>query len=341
MTTAIGGGFLSFIKFSGLVMVAMVGIICLSCNGKKANASESSGGGAGEALLANISKELAEHGAQLWEKGVTETTADKAPGYLNRGKSNLKITGVVTFDDLVAINNSAVQLYNTNNHQLVKLDFSDASFQLGDQRFPRLTIAVGSLTLPRGLKTIDWRYNSNDTIMLLEFNLPSVDSGIESLWVIGAFAQIIIAPDIKEIVGVKSSNNFSAVIYEGRDSIDISAFGPSGNIWGWRNQASRFVFAFPSTLTEFTGSADGCEEMYCYSKTPPLAGDGGKNQFQNVKTIYVPAGSEKVYEEAWFNYTGAEFKPLPKNMTTIDSFIKNWRPAKNNLGISVERKDKE
>jgi hypothetical protein len=97
---------------------------------------------------------------------------------------------------------------------------------------------------------------------------------------------------------------------------------------------------FPSTLTEFSEYTRTCEEIYSYAATPPVASDGGSGQFSDVKTVYVPAGSEKAYEEAWFNYTSAEIKPHPKNMQTVDQFIQNWRPAKNNLGITVERDDK-
>jgi hypothetical protein len=85
--------------------------------------------------------------------------------------------------------------------------------------------------------------------------------------------------------------------------------------------------------------------IYCYAATPPVyeLSVSARNEFKserymseseveayikdksklclgNVKTIYVPAGSEKAYEDAWFTYTSAEFKPIPAALSTVDKW---------------------
>jgi hypothetical protein len=87
--------------------------------------------------------------------------------------------------------------------------------------------------------------------------------------------------------------------------------GAAENLPDSRKKALRFTLVIPSTLREFTGSLPGCREIYCYGDSPPLAADFQENRFPDLETVYVPAGREQVYEEAWFNYTPAGFLPLP------------------------------
>jgi hypothetical protein len=42
--------------------------------------------------------------------------------------------------------------------------------------------------------------------------------------------------------------------------------------------------------------------------------------FKDVKTVYVPSSALAAYTDAWFNITGAEFKPLPAEIAAIEKW---------------------
>jgi hypothetical protein len=118
------------------------------------------------------------------------------------------------------------------------------------------------------------------------------------------------------------------ILKEGRISVDL----------GWVSDAildrstPTIRMVLPSSTREFLIVDDyrdnkgpkALNELYCYAAEPPIwkkVGDGNPMlPLEYVKTIYVPADSVKTYEDAWFNYTGAEFKPIPANYATIDKW---------------------
>jgi hypothetical protein len=168
------------------------------------------------------------------------------------------------------------------------------------------------------------------TPFLLEADLPESGLGTEKLFITGAFTRITVPSDAG-VIQLRSSNEFTAVLAEGRSAMEFitdtsgltgNFIGASENRWGWRADNPRVLFTLviPSTLREFTGALPGCKEIYSYADVPPMAADFQEYRFPDLAVVYVPAGSEPVYEEAWFNYTSAAFKPLPPSRGTIGSF---------------------
>jgi hypothetical protein len=289
--------------------------------------------------LSNIQRELSSRGILLWEDEITETPADKVTGYIMRGKTNLKITGgIISDEDLVTISrsiNSAIGAAE-GKPRLIKIDFSEAEVPAV---FVFDSAGIGSLSLPSGLTELKIGLLSG-TPFLLEIEFPKSGEasslpGLEKLLITGAFYRVVIPANAGKI-DIRSSNNFAAVFAEDRTSIDFTGTANfNSNRWRWRTQNPFFTVALPSTLLEISGTLTGCEELYSFAVEPPLATERGINQFPDLKTVYVPAGSEESYEEAWFNFTAAEFKTLPPGMLSMEQFIENWRPAPNNLGLTV------
>jgi hypothetical protein len=341
-----------------IFVVGLLAVVLLvSCGGKVSaqpggSASTESRKGAMDApqgtMLTGVEKELAEHEVLLWEDDVTETTFDTVAGYISRGKTNLKITGAVTTQDgneggyfkpsqITELQNMIHTAVN-KKPQLFKIDLSAAN--LGSS-LTFDTVGLGSIILPQGLSDVRIGLYGDGTPFLLEIILPETECGTNKLELNGAFTQVIIPEDAGEVM-IRSSNNVAIIVNPYREVIHFpgsGAFGVNTKRWNWRKQNSMSTLVLPHTLANFTGSVHNCEEIYSYAMEPPLAADGGKNQFPNAKTVYVREEVLRAYEEAWFNYTAAEFKPMPQNMEEIEDFIKNWRPAQNNIGRTIERED--
>jgi hypothetical protein len=187
---------------------------------------------------------------------------------------------------------------------------------------------LGAIHLPSGIADVRIGLDGG-TPFLLEVDLPCSGTGTEKLAITGAFTRIVIPSDAG-IIQLRSSSEFTAILAEGRSSVEFitAADGSTGNYigagesrWDWRGAAPPFTLVIPSTLREFTGSLPGCKTIYSYTPVPPLANDVREYRFPDLETVYVPLGSEAAYEESWFNYTSARFMPLPPSQRTIDAFM--------------------
>jgi hypothetical protein len=338
-------------KIYGKMTFAITLVVLFLCfSGKEElsaeNGANSSAQSRAATVLTYVEKELDDYQVLVWEEEVTDTSIANVVGYIIRGKTNLNISGIITNADITTIQRSINSAIN-KKPQLFRLDFSSASFETkidGENGLSIDTNGLGSITLPKGIE--DVRIGLYDgTPFLLDVNLP-VDTGTKKLTIIGAFTKIVVPSNVQNI-SVRSSNNFVAILNDGMKTVELTSdYGDtafsynSATRWNWRTQNPLYTLVLPSSLSQFTGHSNACEEIYSYASIPPVAGDNNQNQFPNLKTVYVPAGSEKAYGDAWFNYTGAEFKPLPADFQTIEQLSANWRPAQNSLGLSITREDK-
>ncbi|GHV55974.1 hypothetical protein AGMMS49579_19940 [Spirochaetia bacterium] len=244
---------------------------------------------------------------QAWETEVTETTVERAAGYIFRGKTNLKISGKMTRKQLWSI---LVALQSANTNQLFRLDFSGTAFSGNslsvDDGF-RLK-NLGAITLPKGVRKLNESVFA-DAVNLIEIELP------ESLkYIYGyafqntAYTKIVIpSKSYIDAYCLQSRHPSTVVLREGRRTISAYAF---------YGTMVPFELVIPPSFKTFAdGTFEKCEVIYSYASTPPKGSD---NCLRDAKTIYCP--DPKVYEDAWFNYTMAEFKPLPSDHPTIESW---------------------
>ncbi|MDR3145061.1 MAG: hypothetical protein LBU21_02180 [Treponema sp.] len=308
------------------------------------------------AIPGKLRRELASKGIALWERDVTEAASGMVLGHILRGKTNLSIRGQLSREDIQGLErglNVSVQ----KKLRLFRLDFSntvllsppeetpeapddsetpvrgespDAAVPLSSSllSFKIEAPRLGAIHLPPGIADVQIG-REGGTPFLLEVGLPESGLGTEKLLITGAFTQIVIPSDAGTIQ-LRSSNDFTAILAEGRTSMEFitvtggttgNFIGASENLWTWREKDPLFTLVIPSTLREFTGQLPGCQEIYSYASSPPLATDFQEYRFPDLQTVYVPAGSELAYEEAWFNYTSADFMPLPPSRGTIESFM--------------------
>jgi hypothetical protein len=294
---------------------------------------------------------------QVWEAEVTETPADRVPGYIQRGKTNLKITGPITEEQLKAISDAL------SGDRLFRLDFSAASFPEVleyDERtekyvkrgvgIPRYAFEghnkTGSLIFPEGLTYIS---RLGDQGNLVELKLPeTIQQVLGSIGEVPLPKIVFPASLNLETLGSKYAPlvDSVAVVKEGKEAVNLGMIGRAGK------EGVKGTLVLPASLKSFfvisdfrsqlatqmslSKSSDGLfTELYCYAAAPPvyrIADTFNKNRqfdfsfseedtkmcLEGVKTIYVPAASVKAYEDAWFNYTTAEFKPIPANLAAID-----------------------
>jgi len=228
-----------------LLAIMTVGFMLFSCGGgSKANNSD---------YLSDIKKEIVERNVKIWENEITETPIENVVGFISRGRTNLKVTGIVTDEDLNDIGNAIESVFRSNA-TLFRLDFSEAILDV--HTLMGIHGAVSSLTVPRGVRNID--ISSRSPSFLIDFNIPKTDSGIERLILRGAFARVIIPADITNMT-VQSLNNFAAILYEGREHIILErdvltgrTFSYNSIRWPWRRQNSMYTLVLPSTLTGFS-----------------------------------------------------------------------------------------
>jgi hypothetical protein len=305
--------------------------------------------------------------AKLWEAEVTETDADRAVGWITRGKANLKVTGPITNDQLGAIGEAMDSMksgdFYLKSFQLFRLDLSAVTglTEIEDYiSFPY----VGALVLPDGLKKLG---KIDGTGYLTELILPA---SLESMKSIGGteLTKLVLPVSLENslyegrwmygpliLIGSPKAQ-FTAVLSDGVEAIDLMRISGMKSDVEVAEEDRKFrsvTLVLPATLKRFFVSNmgemgklnAGVQTIYCYAATPPvyelsvsfrneLKSMGSFSEadmaeyiesnaqlcLENVKTIYVPAGSEKAYEDAWFTYTSAEFKPIPAAFATIDKW---------------------
>jgi hypothetical protein len=149
-------------------------------------------------------------------------------------------------------------------------------------------------------------------------------------------------PSQSGFLGPYGGKETTYVFQDGVTAMNMAMFDVDPDVYN-SSDKNTVKYVLPSTLKSFFvfvegwAKLSGITELYCYAPTPPVYQppadharvNYGFFQFSeantqlcldSVKTVYVPAGSEKAYEDAWFNYTGAEFKPLPAALSTIDKW---------------------
>jgi hypothetical protein len=216
---------------------------------------------------------------------------------------------------------------------------------------------LGEVVLPEGIKRLEegvFADQSNLYAVNLPNSLEYIGSYVfdETVW----FPKVVVPLkyglngqfgggyyNAKSFLIPRGGKETTFVFQDGVTAMNLSMFAPeSGTV--------KYVLP-PSLKTFFIYGSDQSNgiswiklervvELYCYAPVPPayqppadyariLRGAGYSSSFSEadtqlcldiVKTIYVPAGSEKAYEDAWFNYTAAEFKPIPANLATIDTW---------------------
>jgi hypothetical protein len=233
--------------------------------------------------------------------------------------------------------------------QLFRLDLSATGITaLPDSCFyPSVTSPyLGEVALPEGIKQIGRSAFANQ-YNLYAINLPNSLEDIDVYGLSNIWLPKVVVPLKLDLVGNAANGNkrvsdlpqfgryrdkeTTYVFQDGVTTMNLAMFDPDE----YENTAK---YVLPPSLKSFFvyRSIDwaklmGITELYCYAPTPPVyqPSAGFPSGFReadahlcldSVKTIYVPAGSEKAYEDAWFNYTGAEFKPLPVALSTIDQW---------------------
>jgi hypothetical protein len=347
----------------GVAFLLMVTLGFAGCGGKK-DGGGSSGGSAkkqadakilqpyelltnADALRKAIAATLTQQNAnlKLWEDTATETPADRAAGHIARGVSNLKVTGAITENQLVAI---AAASQNMPDGQLLRLDLSGTTglTKIPDSLFFGYTVGMhlGSIILPEGITRIE-QFAFKMQEYLMEVVLPDSLKLIQN----GSFentslAKLVIPENcqLTDRTTVSSRIDCTVIFKEGTTDVELKPFGDalqgvsfSHNIYGEIDGASggptsAIKFVFPPSLKKFNcttnvGLWDAelyelVNEIYSYALTPPVYGGKTEMFFKDVKTVYVPAEAVAAYEDAWFNITGAEFKPLPASVSTIEKW---------------------
>jgi hypothetical protein len=280
-----------------------------------------------------------ESGVKKWEDEVTETTADKAAGYIVRGKFNLRVSGPMSQNELAAVYTASKEMAEG---QLLRLDLSGTT---GLQELPVNAFYdgyssphLGSIILPEGIKTIEANV-FYDQKYLIEAVLPDSLERIEMNAFHGtALPKLLIPVKVAIYNGgiLHSSVDCVVVFKDGRGSADLQSFGDrvagisfTRNIYGeitggvGDGPTTGIIFVFPPSFKEFTNSGIPYElvnEIYSYAETPPVYKGTQQMVFKNAKTVYVPQSAVAAYTDAWFNITGAEFKPLPAGIATIEKW---------------------
>ena len=340
------------------VVLFLLSIVLALSSCKKNNSEPSTSGGAGyvtsivtsiDEVLELVNMRRTDGGLILWENEVTETDVDRATGWISRGRSNLRITGSITVEQLQAIAKAISDIPRNFGSplQLVKLDLAGTTglVQLGILD----TSGIGSLLLPEGLTTIP--HNSISFFNLLELQLPE---SLQSFSGVGLTRETtlpkIVFPAACNLDGISWSGDLyttrgdifgTIVLKDGHRSVNFGGFRResftvegTGRIVLPPSLESFFVVVSTGGPREAT-QLRGITEIYSYAVEPPLyripdlhranynylfdnIDEKARGSLNSVLTVYVPAGSESVYENAWFNYTAAEFKPIPANMATID-----------------------
>ncbi len=62
-----------------------------------------------------------------WDAVITTTDSNKAPGWILRGKTNLKVTGPVPSEKLSSIRSALFDMKNSNPKQMIRLDLSEST----------------------------------------------------------------------------------------------------------------------------------------------------------------------------------------------------------------------
>jgi hypothetical protein len=205
--------------------------------------------------IQTIAETAQARGLTLWEKDITETDMTRLVGYIQRGRTNFKITGEWTKEQE---NNLKQALKRVENRkQLFRLDFSGLttppSMYVYDDR-------VGSITLPPNLHGA--YIHSSD---LLEINFVESDIGIQ---IEGIFPKIILPSNFKwsyrSLDGdernvsssIRSGENYVAVLSEGNSSVNLGAFEVESN--------KKIILIFLSTLVELFGKIRAeIDTIYC------------------------------------------------------------------------------
>lgn len=315
--------------------------------------------GGNKDLPKKITRELTREGIDLWEDEVTETSGGTVLGHILRGKTNLRINGSFATEDIRSFERG-MNLAEQKKRRLFRFDFSDALLtqtalteeaslpspplqiltsmvetpdpaELRPEVFKLNSFRLGAVSLPPGIADVRIGLEGG-TPYLLDVDLPPAGLGSARLSITGAFTRILVPADAG-LIQLRSSNEFVAILAEGRTTIEFitgtgsavdtgNYIGLSENPWmgGWSRKKPSFTLVIPSTLEEFTGRLPGCEEIYSYASLPPRALDQQEYRFPDLKTVYVPAGTEESYEEAWFNETSATFMPLPSSKESIGAF---------------------
>jgi hypothetical protein len=186
--------------------------------------------------------------------------------------------------------------------------------------------SLGSVSLPSGIAEIrigeEW-----GTPFLMQAVFPPEDSGTELLSINEAMLGSIVIPAGAGRLRIRSSTSFTVILAEGREHIGFDgAFTetPAGGTGQTGKGRFSIVLVMPSTIKTFSGSLPECRTLYCYAEFPPTASGDGYNCFPCLETVYVPEGSEEAWEEAWFNYCPARFRPLPRSKRTMEAFMNNF-----------------
>jgi hypothetical protein len=296
----------------------------------------------------------------LPENAVTETDTDRIDGWIIRGKTNLKLSGPVTSVQLRAIAKAMADAYETNKQLFRLDLSATGITALQDYCFsPTGYPYLGEVALPEGIKQIGENAYENQ-YNLYAINLPNSLEYIGANAFYYVWLPKVVVPAKLDLVGnadnyygnsvggslpqfgfllPHSGKETTYVFRDGVTTMNMALFEPEE-----KGSAAKYVLP-PSFKSFFVinsngmGNIDwaklaGITELYCYAPTPPVYQPpaGLSSEFSefseakaqlcldSVKTIYVPAGSEKTYEDAWFNYTGAEFKTLPVALSTIDQW---------------------
>jgi hypothetical protein len=318
-------------------------ILLLSCSGKSTAQNINGTSAIKNSILEEYSRiqagVFAKDGIISWEKNVTETDSEKAPGWIARGKTNIKVIGPITEQQLLLIGKTIKDIAPSKN--LIRLDLSQTRglkfipkecFGFGYDRHP--IASISSIVLPEGITKIEMMA-FEENVFLSDFNLPDTLELIDShAFLNTSFIKLVIPPNVelndRDQLIFSSIFPYLLVFKTGREDINLGDYKTKSKR---EIDGKGLTLVLPASIKKIFGrSNDKFEEIYCYSTTPPILEPkepgyyyskeptGSDTLGNKIKAIYVPQGSEKVYEEAWFNYTSAEFKPIPSSLSSYDSW---------------------
>ena len=227
-----------------------------------------------------------------WEDEVTETDAEKAVGYINRGKTNLKITGSINSNQIHQISEAAEA-----KGTFIRLDLSEAKLE-----------AIGEDYL--GLY---YRYDG-------DFYIGRTKRG-------GSNSIIAVKTPAQSDVEVYFARN--VLFWEGEKKFsdryrdELSGYGYRG-YWPYVFFPPENVQIFKKAVNVYDNIEiyDSTTDLYFYNETD-VPTKCAERKMKNIKTIYCPASLVKQYEDFYFSRTTAEIKPLPQEHATFESWMRN------------------
>jgi hypothetical protein len=326
--------FANYIANGLLVVLVVVVIAAASGSGNGGSGKSKSAGGSGkQSPFLSLAEKYYGADLKFWENKATETDAAKAPGFIARGKFNLKVTGPMNTEDLKNLIGAIKNLKGENASQLVRLDLSATTgLQMAESGYGEGGafdgVNLGSIVLPDGLGNIcDFAFRG---CPLFEINpIPSSVKEIKDQAFGSTYLTRIVYPanfssGSRVFAYFSSSLPSTAVFSEGHEVADLEGFG--NTLLFGSSPIPPMTIIFPSTLKEIKcGYGDdlyrGIDTMYFYGETPPKPNTSKDMFFKNIKTIYVPSGAVKAYEDAYFSIGNIDVKALSGNRANFSYWL--------------------